>query len=331
MKFIFLGTPLFGAIILEGLIKNNYKPSLVITAPNKPVGRKQIITPSPVKIIAEKYNIPVSQPTKIKSRFISGINPDLGIVSAYGQIIPKEILKIPKYGFINIHPSLLPKYRGPSPIQTAILNGDKKTGLTIILIDEKIDHGPILAQREWEIPNYKSQITNKFQIPIIKITYKELSKKLAELSIELLVETIPKWISGEIKPQPQDESRATFTKIIRKEDGRIDWSKPAEQIERQIRAFYPWPGSFAFFKKTARQSLASRGPAAAGRRNTDRDSNKTLSVKILETEIAEKENPKKFSVKCGKNYLIIKKLQPEGKKPITGGDFKRGYGNIVLF
>jgi methionyl-tRNA formyltransferase len=295
LKIIYLGTPEFGAVVLEGLIKNNYKPILAITAPDKPAGRKQILTPPPVKTLAQKHKILVLQPTRIGSR-LSGINPDLGIVSAYGQIIPKDILKIPKYGFINVHPSLLPKYRGPSPIQTAILNGDQKTGVTIILMDEKIDHGKIIS-------NFQFPISNK------KITYQKLSQKLAELGAELLIKTIPKWINNEIKPQPQDESKATYTKIIKKEDGKIDWSKPAEKIERQIRAFYPWPGSFTFFKKNG----------------------KILRVKILEAEISKEEKPKQLCIKCGKNYLAIKKLQPENKKPMTAEDFKRGYGNAILF
>ena len=312
LKVIFLGTPEFGAIILEGLVKNNYKPCLVVTAPDKRVGRKQIITPPLTKILAQKYKIPVTQPDKIKNLKvkIENLNPDLGIVSAYGQIIPKEILKIPKYGFINVHPSLLPKYRGPSPIQAAILNNEKETGVTIMLIDEKIDHGPILAQQELEFSIFNFQFSNKSQNSTTKITYEELSKKLAELSIELLVKTIPKWINSEIIAQPQDESKATFTKIIKKEDGKIDWSKPAQEIERQIRAFYPWPGSFSFWKKNS----------------------KILRVKILEADVLKSEDPKQFCVKCGKDYLLIKKLQIESKKPITSEEFKRGYYgyNFVL-
>lgn len=287
-KIVFLGTPKFGAIILEGLIKNNYRPILVITAPDKPAGRKQVLSPPPVKIIAEKYEIPFLQPIKVSNikYQVSSIKPDLIILAAYRQILPKEILEIPKFGCLNIHPSLLPKYRGPSPIQTTILNGDKETGLTIILMDEKIDYGPILAQREWEIP-------------ITKITYEKLSKKLAELGIELLVKTIPKWINSEIKPQPQDESKATYTKIIKKEDGKINRSKPVQEIERQIRAFYPWPGSFFFWK---------------GKR-----------IKIIEAEAVEKFPKDKFAVKCGKGYLIIEKLQMESKKPMEINEFLRGH------
>jgi len=293
-KIIFMGTPGFGAIILEGLIKNNYKPALVITAPDKPVGRKQILTPPLVKIIAQKYKIPVEQPKKVLNYKLQAtrMKPDLIIIAAYGEIIPKEILEIPKHGCLNVHPSLLPKYRGPSPIQAVILNGDKETGTTIILIDEKMDHGPIIANR---------------QLPISdpKITTDELSKELAALSIDLLVEIIPKWINGEIKARPQDKSKATYTKIIKKEDGKINWKKSAIEIERQIRAFYPWPGTFTFWK---------------GKR-----------IKILKAEASKTAPENNLAIKCGKDYLIIKKLQPEGKKPIEINDFLRGHPDFINF
>lgn len=290
-KIIFISTPKFGEIILEGLVKNGYKPIFVITAPDKPVGRKQILTPPLVKVVAQQHNILIIQPLKIKDSItkIKNLKPDLIISAAYGQIIPKEILEIPKFGCLNIHPSLLPKYRGPSPIQTAILNGDKKTGVTIILMDEKMDHGKIVSSIEHQISS--------------DINYKGLEKKLAELSIKLLIETLPKWINGEIKPKYQDESKATYTKIIKKEDGKINWSKPAQEIERQIRAFYPWPGSFTFWKKKGNKKM----------------------IKILEAETAETPPKNKVAIPCGKGYLIIRKLQMEGKNPMSSEEFLMGY------
>jgi len=242
VKIVFLGKGEFGTTVLQGLIKNGHEPVLVHDF------------------------------KKLKE-----LKPDLVIVASYGKIIPKEILEIPKYGSLNIHPSLLPKYRGPSPIQTAILNGDKETGVTIILMDEKIDHGEIIS-------NSKFLISNK------KTTYQELNKKLAELGVKLLIKTIPKWINKEIKTKPQDHSKATYTKILKREDGKIDWSKPGREIERQIRAFNPWPGTFTFIKHK----------------------NKTLRIKVLEANIKD-------------NKLIIKKLQPEGKKAMSFEEFKRGY------
>ncbi len=298
-KIIFFGTPEFGSIILEKLAKNSYKPTLVVTTPDKPVGRKQIFTSSPVKLIAKKYNIPVEQPKNIENLKLitKSWKPDLIIVAAYSKIFPEKILKIPKYGCLNVHPSLLPKYRGPSPIQSTILNGDKKTGVTIILMDKKIDHGPIIANHELKIKEYE-------------YSYEELEKKLADLGGELLLETIPKWINNKINPQPQDEEKVSYTKIIKKENGKIDWLKSADEIERKIKAFTPWPGAYTFFKSK---------------------NGKTINLKILEADIAKKEIPEKLSIECGKNYLIIKKLQPAGKKPMSGKDFKHGYGNTILF
>jgi len=281
LKIIFIGTPQFGAIILEELIRNNYQPVLVITNPDKPAGRKQILTPPPVKLTAQKYKISIEQPERIKNYElgIRNLKPDLIICAAYGKMIPKEILEIPCYGCLNVHPSLLPKYRGPSPIQAAILNGDKETGVTIMLMDEKMDHGPILNQRELEFS-------------ILNFQFSKLHDKLADLGAKLLLETIPDWINGKIKPQAQDEKKATYTKIIKKEDGKIDWKKPAQEIERQIRAFNPWPGAFTFIQKKG----------------------KKIRIKICQAELS-KDN----------NKLIIKKLQPEGKKPMSFEEFKKGY------
>lgn len=278
MKIIFIGTPEFGAAVLKKLIDSNLKPVLVVTETSKPVGRKQVLTPPPVKVLAEKYNIPILQPKKIlDSRFqILDSKPDLILMAAYGQIMPKEILAIPKYGCLNVHPSLLPKYRGPSPIQAALLNGDEETGVTIMLTEEKMDAGPIVAQKELIIGQ--------------KDDYKTLHDKLADLGAELLVETIPKWLTGEIKARLQEEAQATYTKILKREDGQIDWQKKPEEIERQIRALNPWPGAFTLYQ---------------GQR-----------LKILKAGL---ENDK----------LIIEEVQPEGKKPMGFDDFLRGHPDFT--
>ena len=280
LGIIFFGTSEFGAIVLEKLIEHGMKPVLVVTAPDKPVGRKQMLTPPPTKISAKKYGIPILQPEILvnsKSE-IRNSKPDLIALAAYGQIIPKEILDIPKHGALNVHPSLLPKYRGASPVQSAILNGEAETGVTIMLMDEELDHGPIIAHTK-----YKMQDT--------RYTYEELHDKLAEVGGDLLAETIPKWIRGEIKPEPQDHSHATYTKRIKKEDGRIDWSKPAGYIERQVRALNPWPGAFTLWE---------------GKR-----------VKILKAHIEQ-----------GK--LIIDELQLEGKKPTKLQEFLLGHKDFAL-
>ncbi len=279
MKIVFLGTSQFGAIILDKLIKANYKPILAVTASDKPVGRKQTLTPPPVKAIAQQYEIPVIQPEKIQDTKykIQNTKPDLIAVASYGQVLPKEILEIPKHGCLNVHPSLLPKYRGATPVQFAILKGDKKTGISIILMDEQIDHGPIIAQRKTTIGQNE--------------TAKELHDRLASLGAELLIDTIPDWINGKIQLQNQDEEKATYTKILTKEDGKINWNKTPEEIEKQIRALNPWPGTYTIYK--------------------------SRRLKILEARIE-------------KNKLVIEKVQLEGKKPMNLQDFLRGHPDFKI-
>jgi len=304
-----MGTPEFGAIILERIIKDGLKPTLVVTAPDKPVGRKQIITPPPVKVVAEKYKIPIEQPEKItdiKEKILNS-KPDLIIVAAYREILPKDVLEIPKYGCINVHPSLLPKWRGSSPIQYAILNGDTKNGVTIILMDEKMDHGPIITQKPIKIEE--------------KERAKNLHDKLAILGGDLLLEIILKWQQGLIKPKSQNDTEATFSKILVKDDGRINWKKTAEEIEREIRAFDIWPGSFTLWKRD----------------------NEILRIKVLKARVYNKADhfltysigktlvvpQNEIGVQCGEDFLVIEKLQLEGKKEISPDDFIRGYPDFI--
>jgi methionyl-tRNA formyltransferase len=304
MKFIFIGTSKFAAIILEKLIENKYKPVLAISAPDKPIGRKGAITPPEVKTVALKNEIPVIQPVKIKDAEleIKKINPDLIILAAYGQIIPESILSIPRYGSFNIHPSLLPKYRGASPIQSAILNGDEKTGVTIYLMDKELDHGPVLAQKQLKITD--------------RTGYFKLLEELAELGSDLLLESIPRIVENKAELIPQNESKASFVKILTKEDGYIKWNKTAEEIERQIRAYENWPTSYSFWDKKALKIIES-------------------SAKILPVEkiypfgkvVVSPEN--EILVATKENYLKIEKLQIEGKKPMSAKDFLNGYSKII--
>jgi len=301
-----MGTPEFAVPILEKLANSEYKPVAVFCAPDKPVGRKQTLTPPPVKVLAQKYSIPVFQPKdKIElASQLKTINYQLVITAAYGLIFPKDILDAPQYGCINVHPSLLPKYRGPSPIQAAILNGDAVTGVTIYKMDEQIDHGAIMAYRQ-------SLIANR------KITTPELSSELSKLGADLLLKILPDWLAGKITPAPQDDSRVTFTKIIKKEDGKIDWQKSAQEIERQIRAYTPWPGSY---------SQIANG--------------QLLIVKILEAEISDTSAGKRpgevfltanngLAVQTGNGALVIKKLQLEGGKSLSAQDLLRGHKEII--
>ena len=311
MRIIFFGTPEFGVSVFERLIDSDYRPILVVTTPDMPTGRKQTLTPPPVKQLAQTHKIPILQPERLE-KFTTLLNQesriknqeiDLIIVAAYGKVIPKEILAIPKHGALNVHPSLLPRWRGPSPIQYAILNGDTETGVTIMLMDEELDHGPILS-------NFI------FQISDFRFTTEELTNKLAELGANLLLETIPKWITGEIKPKEQDHKKATYSKIITKEDGHIDWLKSAEEIERQIRAFTPWPGSFSFWD-TMRIRI-TKGIIDSTPQSKPRTSGQIFL-----------NNENQLSVQTGEEIFRIEKLQPDGKNEMTSKQFFNGHPDII--
>src|SRR3990167_8776344 len=296
LNFVFFCTSEFAVKILDKLIENGYVPSLIITAPDKPQGRKMIMTPPPVKVFAQTHNLKIDQPERLAVKPPSGgltAKPfDLFIVASYGKIIPKSILDIPKFGALNVHPSLLPKFRGPSPIQAFILSGEKKTGVTIMLMDEEIDHGQILAQKVFEARNSKFEIRDKSKIQNsknTKLNAKQLEERLAELGGQMLVDTIPKWISGEIKAEEQDHSQATFTKKINKEDGLVDLEKDSpEIIYRKFLAFQPWPGIYYFAQKN----------------------NQKTRVIITDMELKD-------------GRLLIKKVKPEGKNKMSFDDFIR--------
>jgi len=316
INVVFFGTPEFAVPILEALCLSDFKPRAVITAPDKPVGRGQELTSSPIKIASQKFQIPVFEP-KNKEELIAqtlNLKPNLIVVAAYGKILPKEILDAPKYGSVNVHPSLLPKYRGPSPIQFTILNGDSETGTTIMLMNERMDEGAILSQ---EVALINSDDTAE-----------SLSQRLATISAKLLIRTLGHWIILKempkgaqhlIYPQEQDSSQATYTKIIVKQDGKIFWDKSALELERQIRAFTPWPGSFTYFS-TPEQ--------------------KPLNLKILKASVlslqTEKElgeifitSDQKLAAQTGKDCLTIDELQLEGSKVMPATDFLNGHPEII--
>ncbi len=241
MKYVFFGTPKFAAIILEKLVEAGLTPAALICNPDEPIGRKKILTPPATKrlILDKKINIPIFQPTNLTTASVVNLlkqcNADVFIVAAYNKIISEEIINIPKFKTIGVHPSSLPKYRGPSPIQTAILNGGKETGVDLYLIDKEIDHGPVLTSSKCEI--------------LDKDGYEALENKLAELGAKLLIEKLPEYLSGKLKTAEQNHSKATFTKKFSTEDGRIDLEKDSpELIFNKIRALNPDPGVFTFFK-----------------------------------------------------------------------------------
>ncbi|MEK7453038.1 MAG: methionyl-tRNA formyltransferase [Patescibacteria group bacterium] len=303
-KIIFMGTPEIAEKSLQKLINfQKYKPSLVITQEDKPIGRNRIVTSPPTKILAEKNNIEVWQPKNLRDRNfllkIREFSPDIIIVLAYGKIIPKEIIDIPKFGILNIHTSLLPNHRGASPIQHSILEGDKITGVTIIKIDEILDHGPIIAKKEIGVSDDENQ--------------ESLHLKLANLGADLLLETLPLWLEEKIIPEEQDHKKATFTKILKREDGEIKDGYGAEKIDRMFRAFSPWPGVYIVLK---------------GKDGKD------FKVKLTKLSISNCQEGKEklylnkdreLVLKTSNGSIILKEVQPESKNKMSGEAFYSGY------
>jgi len=305
-KIIFMGTPKIAEEVLSKLINSEYRPELVITQKDKPVGRKQDVLASPAKLLAEKNNIETFTPDSLKEesvvKKIKDFNPDVIIVVAYGKIIPQSIIDIPKFGVLNIHASLLPKYRGASPIQHAILSGDKITGVTLMQIDEKMDHGPMLAKKEVEISDIDTTET--------------LSEKLSEAGSYLLLEVLPDLFLGKIKPKEQEHEKATLAKILKKEDGEVKEEQTAKEIERMSRAFYPWPGIYLNLKLK----------------------DKELKLKLTKIALAECEDKKdklylnkdkKLILNTKDGCLELIEVQPESKNKMSGEAFYQGYRALL--
>lgn len=293
-KIIFFGTQEFAKGILNALIKSgNFEIIGVFTQPDRPAGRKQEIQKSPVKILAEKHGLKILQPENLKVFQMPNFNADLNIVCQYGLIIPQTILDSALKGSINIHTSLLPKYRGASPIQTAILQGEKETGVTIMLMDKKMDHGPILSQANIAIE--------------INDTYLTLSEKMIPIANNLLLNTLTDYLTGELKPTEQNHDKATFCKIFTREDGKIDFNKATQEIYNQFRGLTPWPGIYTTFN-AKRIKLLDIVP-----------SDKKINLGKFKAE----EN--KLFLGCKDNSVEIFKLQIEGKNVMDAKAFINGY------
>ncbi|PIV51003.1 methionyl-tRNA formyltransferase [Candidatus Falkowbacteria bacterium CG_4_9_14_3_um_filter_36_9] len=314
ISIVFIGTSDFGIPSLNALIKGELFDIIgVITQPDKKAGRGQILAPPPIKIAAIKNNIPIWQPAKISNfpachrlclrqmagRFqISKI--DLIVLVAYAQIIPKKMLNIPKYGIINIHPSLLPKYRGAACVQAAIKNGDKETGVTIMKLNDGLDTGPILFQNKIKIDNSD--------------TAGILFDKLAKISSEILIPTLKGYINGYIKPRVQDNTKASYVGILKRNDGLINWHQPADVVERFIRAMTPWPSAFSKINnKILKISEVEHQPLKINKY-------KTGELFLDNNQLA---------VQCGEDALAIKKLQLSGKKEMLAEEFIRGHKNFI--
>jgi methionyl-tRNA formyltransferase len=296
MDLIFLGTPAFAVPTLEKILEAGHKVPLVVTQPDRPKGRGQVLTPSPVKETALAHGLPVYQPERIRRpegvERLAALHADAMVVVGYGQIIPQSIIDLPRHGIINVHASLLPKYRGAAPVQWAIVNGETVTGLTTMRIDAGLDTGDMLLRAETPIGPAENAV--------------ELGARLAVMGADLLVETLAR--IDEIEPEKQDSSQATLAPILKKEDGHVDWRMPQREILNRIRGFVPWPGCYGFWRgvrfhiwkaAVADRALAPGEPATVGRR---------------------------LFVGCGGGAIEILELQLEGKRRMTASEFLSGRG-----
>jgi methionyl-tRNA formyltransferase len=301
MRIVFIGTGEIGVPTLRALLNSEHEVVAVVTQPDKPVGREQRIESPPIKKAIAKTKIPTLQPSRIKDQEaiaeIRGLTPDVIVVVAYGQILPRDVLEIPRLACLNLHASLLPRWRGAAPIQAAIAAGDCETGITAMFMDEGLDTGDILLQRKIEIlPND---------------TGGSLHDRLAQIAPEALIESLRLLAAGNAPRVPQDNARATYAPKLKREDGEIDWSESAEAIEQKIRAYNPWPGAFM---KVGDQNL------------------KVFSASVVDFSGQPGEvlrTDKDLIIAAGKAALSLAEVQLEGKRRMTAAEFLRGHGALV--
>lgn len=309
ISIIFMGTSEFAVPVLKSLLKTTHHLKAVYTKADSPGGRGQRIILSPVKRLALEKSLPVRQPRNFKSSeeldYLKGLSPEIIIVAAYGIILPPEVLKLPPFSCLNVHPSLLPKHRGPSPIAASLLAGDKEGGVSLMLMDEGVDTGPVLKQKK--IPIERDDTTES------------LTRKLAEVGGDLLLETLPEWVKGKIKPEPQDHSRASYSKVLRKEEGEISWlNDTAENIWLKARAFHPWPGCYTKWRGKLLKILQAEPLNLKG-----------SPGKVVEV-FPEKGQKRGFIAAGAKDGLLrLKVVQYEGGRIMSAEDFARGHQEFL--
>jgi methionyl-tRNA formyltransferase len=306
LRVVFMGTPDFGVTPLQHLVLNQYEVAAVYTQPDRVAGRGRSLVSSPVKKAAEDLGLPVIQPSSFREKEVvaelASLKPDVIVVAAFGQILPQSVLDIPEYGCINMHPSLLPEFRGASPVTAAILAGDEFTGVSIMLLDAGMDTGPVLAQA---------------QIPIsARDTTGSLTSKLSLIAAQLLLEVLPSWVKGELTPRPQNDAEATYCGTIAKEEGEIDWSLPAADIWRRVRAFQPWPGSYTRWQ--GKQLKIIEAVPLPGE--------ETLRAGQV---VAFQKGEAGFRIGTGEGVLGVLRVQLEGKRAMSAGEFLRGQRKIA--
>ena len=292
---VFMGSPEFALPALKALAEN-YSVVGVVTQPDRPAGRGRTLTPPAVKRLAERLDLPLMQPRRLSQadamQQLKDWNPDMIVVAAFGQILKPAVLELPPFGCINLHASLLPRWRGAAPIRAAILHGDQETGVTIMKMDAGVDTGPILKQRSTPI--------------LPEDTPDALSARLAELGAELLLETLPAYLAGELQPRPQDETQASYAPMLKKEDGLLDFGQSAQGLARRVRGLKPWPGAFMLWQ--GQRLKIHRAHAEAGKANIGQ----TIIYKGLP------------AIGTAHGLLVLDELQPAGKKPMPGKVFLNG-------
>jgi len=307
-RLVFMGSPAFAVPSLKCLAESQYEIAAVYTQPDRVAGRGLNKTVCPVKKVAQDLNLPVIQPATLKApgvvEQLAAFSPDVIVVAAYGQILPEAVLNIPRYGCINIHPSLLPRHRGASPVSAAILSGDAFTGVTIMKMDKGLDTGPILVQGMVPITPHDTTGT--------------LTEKLAIISAAMIQDVLIRWVHGGLVPREQDGSQATYSCELKKEDGEINWKRPAVEIWRMVRAFQPWPGAFTRFQGKRLEILRSIPLSWPGN---------FPAGQVIETGV--KDTSVGFGIVTGEGVLGICEVQLEGKKTMRAGEFRRGQRELI--
>ena len=307
LRIVFLGTSDFALPALERLVGSEHDVVAVYTQPDRPAGRGRRERPSPMKEAAQRLGLPVFQPARLSApdslAELAALRPDVMVAAAYGQILRQPVLGLPPLGVLNIHPSLLPKYRGASPVAAAILAGDEETGVTVMKMVLALDEGPIVAQRRARIDPHDTTGT--------------LTERLSVEGADLLLETLPRYADGSLQPQPQDESLASHVSMVKKEDALIDWNLPAAQIWRQVRAYNPWPVAFTHFDGVTLQ-IREAWPVSG------ESGEPAGTVVAVPADVGAEARGTGFAVQTGEGSLAVLRVQKEGRRAMTAPEFLRG-------
>jgi methionyl-tRNA formyltransferase len=303
MRIAFMGTPAFAVASLRACFDLG-EVVAVVTQPDKPKGRRHEPVPSPVKTLAQERGIRVLQPPKLRNPpfadVLRALKPDVSVVTAYGKILPRDLLEVPRHGSVNVHASLLPRWRGAAPIQWAIAAGDRRTGISLMKMDEGLDTGPVFSRAEIDIQPDETSET--------------LHERLSALGGELLRRDLPRFVAGELLPEPQPETGVTLAPMIKKEDGLLDFARSAEELERRIRAFTPWPGAFVYLRHEGRPALLKIHRARADERKSEAAPGTIVSTSGGEVSVA-----------CAVGVLALREVQPEGRRRMSAAEFLAGH------